>query len=107
MIIEAANGPVTPEADEILTKRDIIVLPDILAHAGGVSASYFEWVQNRQHYRWTLDRVRQELDALMLRAFNLVWDVSKEHNVSLRVAAFMTGIQRVHRSSKLSGLSIN
>jgi len=103
-IIEGANAPVLPEADRILEERGIVVLPDILANAGGVSASYFEWVQNRQHYRWSLDRVRQELDALMLRAFDHVWDTSQHHKVSLRVAAFIIGIERVHRAIQLSGI---
>ncbi|MDA0659012.1 MAG: glutamate dehydrogenase [Planctomycetota bacterium] len=103
-IIEAANAPVLPEADRILEAQGVTVLPDILANAGGVSASYFEWVQNRQHYRWSLDRVRQELDALMLRAFDQVWDTAREHHVSLRVAAFMIGIRRVHRATQLSGI---
>lgn len=103
-IIEAANAPVLPEADRILEEHGVTVLPDILANAGGVSASYFEWVQNRQHYRWSLDRVRQELDALMLRSFDQVWDTAREHHVSLRVAAFMIGIRRVHRATQLSGI---
>ena len=105
VIVEAANGPIHPEADSILSSKGIIVLPDILANAGGVSASYFEWVQNRQHYRWTLDRVRQELDALMLRAFEQVWDVARDRNVSLRVAAFVVGIERVRRATFLAGVN--
>jgi glutamate dehydrogenase (NAD(P)+) len=68
-----------------------------------VSASYFEWVQNRQHYQWSLDRVRQELDALMARAFEDVWDTAREHQVSLRVAAFMNAIRRVQRATELEG----
>ncbi|MEZ6117403.1 MAG: Glu/Leu/Phe/Val dehydrogenase dimerization domain-containing protein [Pirellulaceae bacterium] len=104
-IVEAANGPVLPEADRVLQENGITVLPDILANAGGVSASYFEWVQNRQHYRWTLDRVRQELDALMLRAFDHVWDVARERKVSLRIAAFAVGIERVRRATYLGGVN--
>ena len=87
IIVEAANAPIRPDADKILHDRGTVVLPDILANAGGVTASYFEWVQNRQHYRWSLDRVRQELDSLLMRAFDNVWDESREHEVSLRVAA--------------------
>jgi glutamate dehydrogenase (NAD(P)+) len=105
IIIEGANDPVRPEADAILHERGVVILPDILANAGGVSASYFEWVQNRQHYRWTLDRVRQELDALLLRAFDKVWDQAKEHQVSLRIAAFMVAIQRVYQATRLSGIN--
>src|SRR5207244_2175707 len=82
VIVEAANAPVWPDADEILEKRGAVLLPDILANAGGVTASYFEWVQNRQHYSWGLDRVRQELDRMMTIAFERVWDVAQERKVS-------------------------
>lgn len=103
IVIEAANGPVLPEADHILRERNVLVLPDILANAGGVTASYFEWVQNRQQYRWGLNRVRQELDAVMSQAFENVWTLSKERNVPLRVAAFMLGVDRVRRARQLAG----
>jgi glutamate dehydrogenase (NAD(P)+) len=103
VIIEAANAPIRPEADTVLYSQGQIVLPDILVNAGGVTASYFEWVQNRQHYRWSLDRVRSELDALMMRAFEDVWATSREHEVSMRVAAFMTAIRRVWRATELEG----
>ncbi|MFN6161282.1 MAG: Glu/Leu/Phe/Val family dehydrogenase [Planctomycetota bacterium] len=102
-IIEAANGPIDPEADEILAARNITILPDILANAGGVTVSYFEWVQNRQHYRWSLDRVRQELDRTLSDAFEQVWQESSTRNVSLRTAAFMLAINRVQRASELAG----
>jgi glutamate dehydrogenase (NAD(P)+) len=104
IVIEAANGPVTPMADDRLHERGTVVLPDILANAGGVTASYFEWVQNRQQYKWGLNRVRQELDAIMTNAFEQVWELSKEHKVSLRQAAFMLGLSRVSRSRTLAGL---
>jgi glutamate dehydrogenase (NAD(P)+) len=103
IIIEGANGPIDPDADETLAKRGVIILPDILANAGGVTVSYFEWVQNRQHYRWTLDRVRQELDRTMTEAFENVWTTSQQHNVPLRTAAYMIGISRVRRAAELSG----
>ena len=103
IIIEAANGPIRPEADEVLTQRKTIVLPDILANAGGVTVSYFEWVQNRQHYRWSLDRVRQELDRTMIDAFENVWQVAQRDNVSLRTAAFIIAISRVQRATELGG----
>jgi glutamate dehydrogenase (NAD(P)+) len=102
-IIEAANGPVDPEADEILASKRVMILPDILANAGGVTVSYFEWVQNRQHYRWTLDRVRQELDRTLSDAFENVWQHSASNNVSLRTAAFMLAISRVQRATELAG----
>ena len=83
VIVEGANGPTFPLADVKLAERGTIVLPDILANAGGVSASYYEWVQNRQHYTWKMDRVRQELDSVMVKAFDEVWHHAKEHNVSV------------------------
>ncbi len=103
LIIEGANGPIDPEADNKLKERGVIILPDILANAGGVTVSYFEWAQNRQHYRWTLDRVRQELDRTLSEAFEGVWQESVSRNVSLRTAAFIMAIQRVKRASELAG----
>ncbi|TWU18055.1 Glu/Leu/Phe/Val family dehydrogenase [Allorhodopirellula heiligendammensis] len=105
VIIEAANGPTHPDADKILNERGVTVLPDILANAGGVTVSYFEWVQNRQHYRWSLDRVRQELDRTMNDAFESVWQMAAQHEVSLRTAAYMIGISRVKRATELAGLA--
>jgi glutamate dehydrogenase (NAD(P)+) len=104
IIIEAANEPVHPDADDILHKAGVTILPDILANAGGVTVSYFEWAQNRQYYRWNLDRVRQELDKTMSTAFEETWELAKERNVSLRTAAFMHGISRVARAATLGGL---
>ena len=105
LIIEAANAPVRPDADEILAERGVTILPDILANAGGVTVSYFEWVQNRQYYQWDLDRVRQELDRVMTAAFEEVWSLSQEREVSLRTAAFMVGIGRVGRATVLGGIT--
>ncbi len=102
-IVEGANGPVDADADERLFDRGIAVLPDILANAGGVTVSYFEWVQNRQYYSWDLNRVRQQLDSILSTAFEDVWQLANEHNVSLRTAAFMIAIQRVKRSTELGG----
>ncbi len=104
MIVEGANGPTDPEADEIFNARGTIVLPDILANAGGVTASYFEWVQNRQHYRWGINRVRQELDRAMADAFEHVWQFAQERKVTLRTAAYMLGIGRVGRATVLGGI---
>ncbi|MEM9940968.1 MAG: Glu/Leu/Phe/Val dehydrogenase dimerization domain-containing protein [Planctomycetota bacterium] len=102
-IVEGANGPVDADADEALFQKGVAVLPDILANAGGVTVSYFEWVQNRQYYSWDLNRVRQQLDAILSAAFEEVWQVANEHGVSLRTAAFMIAIQRVKRSTELGG----
>jgi glutamate dehydrogenase (NAD(P)+) len=105
VIIEAANGPIHPLADAELMNRGVTILPDILANAGGVTVSYFEWVQNRQHYRWTLDRVRQELDRTMTDAFENVWQTAQQHDVSLRQAAYIIGITRVRRAAELAGFA--
>jgi len=102
-IVEGANGPVDADADEVLFDNGIIVLPDILANAGGVTVSYFEWVQNRQYYSWDLNRVRQQLDAVLNSAFDDVWKLANDQNTSLRNAAFMIAIQRVQRSTQLGG----
>ncbi|MDB4381068.1 glutamate dehydrogenase [Mariniblastus sp.] len=102
-IVEGANGPVDADADERLFERGIAVLPDILANAGGVTVSYFEWVQNRQYYSWDLNRVRQQLDSILSSAFEDVWQLANEKNVSLRTAAFMIAIRRVKRSTELGG----
>jgi glutamate dehydrogenase (NAD(P)+) len=102
-IIEGANNPVHPAADEHLYRNGVVVLPDILANAGGVTVSYFEWVQNRQYYSWDLNRVRQQLDAILSAAFEEVWQEANTHNVSLRTAAFMIAIRRVKRATELGG----
>jgi glutamate dehydrogenase (NAD(P)+) len=104
IIIEAANGPISPEADSYLTNAGVLILPDILANAGGVTVSYFEWVQNRQHYRWSLDRVRQELERTMSEAFENVWQQSQMAKVSLRTAAFMIALTRVQKATELAGI---
>ncbi len=103
IIIEAANSPTRPEADAYFDEVGKIVLPDILANAGGVTASYFEWVQNRQHYQWGLNRVRQELDRIMTESFERVWETAQSRNVSLRTAAYILGISRVGRATVLGG----
>jgi glutamate dehydrogenase (NAD(P)+) len=102
-IVEGANGPIDADADDTLHQRGIAVLPDILANAGGVTVSYFEWVQNRQYYRWNLNRIRQELDAVLSAGFEQVWQTANQHDVSLRTAAFTIAIDRVHRTMELAG----
>lgn len=102
-IIEGANEPIDADADAQLESQGVMILPDILANAGGVTVSYFEWVQNRQYYSWDLNRVRQQLDAILSTAFEEVWQTSQTHQISLRTAAFMLAIQRVWRSTELAG----
>ncbi len=99
IVIEAANAPTTPEADAILRERDVLVVPDILANAGGVTVSYFEWAQNIQQFRWELDRVNTELESRMRRAYGAVRDVARSKSVDLRTAAFVLAIQRVGQAA--------
>lgn len=94
-IVEGANGPVTPEADRALMDRGVLVVPDILANAGGVVVSYFEWVQNLNNYYWDIETVRQRLEEAMVRSFDAVWEYSSVLHVDLRTGAYMLGIQRV------------
>jgi glutamate dehydrogenase (NAD(P)+) len=104
IVAEGANGPVVPEADPILADNGTVVIPDILCNAGGVTVSYFEWVQDRIGYFWPEDEVNTRLERFMNRAFHSVLDVSIEHNVSPRIAAFMVAIQRVVDVLKLRGI---
>jgi glutamate dehydrogenase (NAD(P)+) len=104
LVVEAANGPTDTEADRILGKRGIPVVPDILANAGGVTVSYFEWVQNIQQFSWKDTQVNEELERTMVKAFSEVRNLAKERKVSLRMAAFMLAIQRVARAVDLRGI---
>jgi glutamate dehydrogenase (NAD(P)+) len=99
LIVEGANGPTTPKADEILLDRGVVTVPDILANAGGVTVSYFEWAQNIQQFRWELDRVNGELEKMMVRAYDAVREVANEKSVDLRTAAFVLGIRRVGQAA--------
>lgn len=101
MILELANGPVTPEADEILEKRGIKVIPDILANAGGVTVSYFELVQNQMNYYWTAEEVQDRLKKIMIEAWHTVAATAREFNCSYREAAFITAMQRLEVAIKV------
>lgn len=94
-VVEAANGPTTLEADEIFKKRGIKLVPDILANAGGVVVSYFEWVQNIQELCWTEERVNEELKTIMDNAFEAVWDIARDKNETLRMGAYLIAVKRV------------
>jgi glutamate dehydrogenase (NAD(P)+) len=104
MIVEGANGPVTPGADEILEDRGILVLPDILANAGGVVVSYFEWVQGLQEYFWQENEVNARLNDIMTRAFNETWHTYEQRGTSLRMAAYGIAVQRVSDATMTRGL---
>ncbi|WP_435332515.1 Glu/Leu/Phe/Val family dehydrogenase [Haloarchaeobius sp. TZWWS8] len=96
VIVEAANGPLTPEADDVLTERDVYVVPDILANAGGVTVSYFEWVQNRQRFYWSEDRVNDELETIIVDAFDRMTDAYENNDApNFRTACYVNAIQRV------------
>ena len=103
LVVEAANGPTTPAADRILTDRGVPVLPDILANSGGVTVSYFEWVQNIQQFRWELDQVNFELKKRMRKATDLVFTRAEERNSTLRESAFEIAVGRVARAATIRG----
>lgn len=104
IVAEGANGPTTASADDILHRRGIVVIPDILANAGGVVVSYFEWVQGMQHFFWTKDEVNRQLRRRMVSSFREVFDLARREEVSLRTAAYMIALDRVKRATLLRGL---
>jgi len=104
VVTEGANGPTTPDANDHLHKRGVFVIPDILANAGGVTTSYFEWVQDRYGYFWDLSEVNSRLEKKMCEAFDDVLQTSLKYNVDLRTAAYMVAIQRVGTVTKMRGM---
>lgn len=103
MIVEGANGPVAAEADEILNKKGIFIIPDILANAGGVTVSYFEWVQNRRGHYWTESEINDRADPIMSRAFERVYQAHILHKIPMRLAAYLVAVERVSKGLQLKG----
>ena len=104
VICEGANGPTTPGADRILEEKGIFVIPDILANAGGVTVSYFEWVQDRAGYFWDEQTVNERLEVILQRSFHDVLAVARRHEVNMRTAAYMLAMERVAAVHRLRGL---
>jgi glutamate dehydrogenase/leucine dehydrogenase len=103
-VVEGANGPTTPQADRILRENDVVVVPDVLANAGGVTVSYFEWVQGLQSFFWTESEVNSKLEQIMVRSFSQVQHAAKHHGCDLRTAAYIVGVGRVAEAIQARGI---
>jgi len=104
LVLEGANGPTFPEADDILRSRNITVVPDVICNAGGVTVSYFEWVQDFSSFYWTEDEINQRLETMMRAAYSAIAQVAKEHKVTMRTAAFIVGCSRILEARHVRGL---
>ena len=104
ILVEGANGPTTLEADKVLAEKGVLVVPDILANAGGVIVSYFEWVQDLQNFFWTQDEINNKLNEMLTRTFRAVFERSRKERVSPRLAELMIAIRRVEQAMMLRGL---
>src|ERR1041385_1030071 len=104
VIVEGANGPTTPEADVILARNGVLLVPDILANAGGVVVSYFEWVQDRYGYFWKEAEVNERLEEKMVAAFDAVWSTRERFEVDARIVAYIVAVERIIEARNLRGL---
>jgi glutamate dehydrogenase (NAD(P)+) len=104
LVLEGANGPTTPEADDILHARNVLLVPDVIANAGGVTVSYFEWVQDFSSFFWSEDDINARLVRIMKDAFGVIWEVAQDQRVSLRTAAFIVACKRILHAREMRGL---
>ena len=104
LVVEAANGPTTPEADDIFHQRGVVVVPDILANAGGVTVSYFEWVQDLQSFFWEESEINQRLTRIMEQAYRQVDELAQQHSTTLRMGAYCLAVKRVADATAVRGI---